>query len=70
MAARHAVLDLQSHFKSLEVFGVEHRGQGGTIDGAVGVHGVSTYIVCVGHLLGKHHYFKFRHKVYFWLIAL
>ena len=65
MAAGHAVFDLQGHLECLEVFGVEDGGQGGTVDGAVGVHGVSAHVVCVGHLLGKYHYFEFRHGVYF-----
>ena len=52
------VLDAERLFERIEVFGVENSRQGGTVDGAVGLHGILAHIPGIRDLLGQYYDFQ------------
>ena len=55
---RELVLQTKGLLQGVQVFGVEDRGQCGTIDGSLLRHGIGTHVSCIRYLLCKHNDFK------------
>ncbi len=57
-----SILELKRLLKRIQVLGVEDCGQGGTVDGAIGLHRIFTHVAGVWHLLGQHNDIQ-THKI-------